>query len=976
MTANGATTYSPADPAGRWRPKSTGPECRYTFRDEVCTGKGSHYCPPRASRVVTFFSSILVHPMGAFKRQPFVLRDWQEFGIVRPLFGEVEWSGEYGCYTRRYRVAYIILGRKNGKALSLDTPILTGVGWSTMGELSLGDLVHSPGGSLVPVQAVSEVWTEPCYEVTFADGGMLTVNGSHEWTVNDRKRRKSRVIDTKELRDTVFCGSRLDHRYTVDVPAALDRPPADLPLDPYLLGAWLGDGTSSSAHITCHPDDLAIVAEIEAAGYTAKVYAIAGKSARTVHVGTDRSDGRCRRGHTPEERGVTHCRACERMTGKARRHGLPMPPQTHGESVQETLRKLGVLDNKHVPDAYLLGSQAQRLALLQGLMDTDGTVNVGWTTPAVEFTSTNFRLADAVGFLARSLGWKATIKESRATLYGRDCGSKWRVCWTAWSDRPPFRLDRKSSLLHAPKGRTRSHTNAICSVKPVEIVPTRCIQVEGGNFLAGRSLTPTHNSSLVAAIVLYLLVGDDEESSEVYGAAKDTKQAGKVFQPVNRMRQLSPRLNGDRGHSGRLQHNKNSRRVYDEQTASYYEVITSDAQGELGHNPHGFVLDEVLSQPNGALWEAMVTAQGARTQPMYLAVTTETNQPRSFGADLIDEAERVEEDPSRAPHAFAFVRKLPNDEHGLERLRRMYPGHSDLPVSVDPFDEDNWKWPNPALDEFLSRDALRQGALEAKNEPAKENGFRQFRMNQRVAQASRWMPMHLYDETSGDIWATPDWHRGEMKGRKAWFGFDLAAKFDLTAWCLMVPDGDAVDVLWRFWMPESALHFLDARSGGQWSRWATEGWVTVTGADVVDYDTIYDDVQADSEHFALAAGDCDQWSMAPVIQEIEKRTGVREIVAYNNTYQKMTPGMNDLMGMVLEGRFRHHGNPVARACFDSVEVRKAPYNPQLIRPDKPALDRADYRIDAVPAAAMAAMAMSREAEVEAPPAKMTVWRAR
>jgi phage terminase large subunit-like protein len=474
-------------------------------------------------------------------------------------------------------------------------------------------------------------------------------------------------------------------------------------------------------------------------------------------------------------------------------------------------------------------------------------------------------------------------------------------------------------------------------------------------------------SALVAGIVLYLVVGDDEEAAEVYGAAKDTKQAGKVFQPVNRMRQLSPRLNGDRGHGGRLQHNKNSRRIFDEQTASYYEVITSDAEGELGHNPHGFVLDEVLSQPDGSLWEAMVTAQGARLQPLYLAVTTETDDSRSFGAAMIDEAERVQENPARAPHVFAFVRKMPKTEDELQRLQAVYPDHPDLPVSIDWQDERNWKWPNPGLDEFKSRQALREARLEALNEPAKENGFRQFQLNQRVSQATRWMPMVLYEACSGDIWPTPQWGRDQLKGARGWFGFDLAARFDLTAWAVLIPapGDDNVHALWRFWLPETALAKLDKAHDGAWSRWAAQGWLTVHEGDIIDYSRVYDDVTEDARHFKLVAGDCDQWSMDPVIQEIGKRTGIKEIAAYTNTYQRMSPGMKSVMAMVRTGVLEHHGNPVARFCFESVETRKAPYDPELIRPDKPDRDRSDKRIDAVPALAMAANALDRAPAVRA-----------
>ena len=462
-------------------------------------------------------------------------------------------------------------------------------------------------------------------------------------------------------------------------------------------------------------------------------------------------------------------------------------------------------------------------------------------------------------------------------------------------------------------------------------------------------------SELAAGIQLYLLVGDDEDSAEIYCAAKDTKQAGKVFEPALRMTQLSPVL------SKRLKHIKNARRLVDEKMGSHYEVLTADALGELGHNPHGFNLDEVLSQPDGSLWEAMTTAAGARLQELMFATTTETDDDGSFGAALINEAERIQEDPSRAPHAFAFVRKLPVNEDQLEQLREAFEGHPHLPVSCDPFDEANWKWPNPALDQFKSRDAMRRQALEAKNEPDKENGFRQFQANQRVSQTHRWMPMPLYDaNVDDDLWLSRDYGRDQLKGLTAWAGMDLAAKFDLVSWCLLIPAGDVVHALWRFWLPEDVLPFLDKHNEGRYTRWAREGWLTVTEGNVVDYDRIYSDIEQDARDFTIRATDADQWSSAPVIQEVEKRIGVWEIDAYNNTYQRMTPGMTELMALVKNRRFRHHGNPIARSCFDSVEVRKAPYDPELIRPDKPDRGRDGKRIDAVPSSAMACSAWKRD----------------
>lgn len=459
-------------------------------------------------------------------------------------------------------------------------------------------------------------------------------------------------------------------------------------------------------------------------------------------------------------------------------------------------------------------------------------------------------------------------------------------------------------------------------------------------------------SEAAAGVVLLLLVADDEEAAEVYGAAKDTKQAGKVAEVVERMRQLSPVL------SARLKYNKNARRIYDEKSSSYFEVITSDAKGELGHNPHGFYIDEVLSQPDGELWDSLRTATGARTQPLFLLLTTETNDPYSFGAEMIDEAERIQEDPARAPHVFAYVRKLPSDVQGLERLRKLFPGHPDLPVSTDPFDERNWKWPNPALGSFLSIESLRQDAIEARNDPTKENAFRQYRLNQRVQQVTRWIQLHEWDANQGEVFASPDWPRKRLLRQVCWAGLDLSAKLDLTSWCLLFGDGT---VLWRYWIPEAVVPRISEKTGGQFEQWVKQGWVTETEGDVIDYDRVYADIETDCRDFSVAGGQFDRWGGESVRQEILKRTGL-DLVESTTTFERMTAPMKELERLLKAGELRHGGNPVSRWCADNVEKKTPREDPDRMRPVKPDRQRSEKRIDGIPSLLFAIDARLRGVE--------------
>ncbi len=375
--------------------------------------------------------------------------------------------------------------------LCVDTPIPTPDGWTAMGDLSEGDEVFSEQGLSVEVVEAYNVTHRPiCYRVRFDDGTEIDACADHlwktldardlgaltrrdpEWRARRRERRPSRVTGnrselftetitarnvaspppclspptgtirtTREIAESLRVGRRTNH--AIPVAKAIDLPHAELPLGPYLLGAWLGDGTSAAGSVTTA--DPQIVESFTAAGW--------------------------QRGNTQTKPG----------NAASTYHFFGLYP---------LLRRMGVAKNKHIPAEYLRTSRNQRLALLEGLMDTDGWAS---KTGSVEFTSTTKALVDGVYELIVSLGWKARIVEGRATLYGKDCGPKWDIKWTP-SDYV-FRLERKRDRQNLAARRT-TRFRYIVACDRIDPKPMRCIAVDNptGLFLAGRSMVPTHNS--------------------------------------------------------------------------------------------------------------------------------------------------------------------------------------------------------------------------------------------------------------------------------------------------------------------------------------------------------------------------------------------------------------------------------------------------------------------------------------------------
>jgi len=517
-----------------------------------------------------------------------------------------------------------------GKALALDTPLPTPSGWTTMGEVHVGDQLLGADGKPTRVIAATEVMHgRPCYEVEFDDGEVIVADAEHQWQTTTRAARRQqaenrtawywskesrlrlrtasqaawaepdrpitaaevlrtvgsefrnvmhttgsgvglapervpvlvagqkrtyewkapayssrrallsamalqadrpknaattavneRTVTTAQIAATLRhpADGRLNH--AVSVAAAVDLPPLDLPLPPYALGIWLGDGMSRSAKFTSA--DPQVAEEIEADGLrvtrSQKVYlryTIQFPEAPPV---AKRACAVCGRLFTPK---TSQVRTCGRVCGGRSRSAewrsrlgastQPVCPDCgkpssgsrqcqacrcdHG-TVQAVLRTLGVLGEKHIPAIYLRSSRSQRRALLAGLLDSDGTVT---STGSVQFSVTSRRLAEDVRELVVSLGYRCGWSLKQVHGASAESSVAYTITFTTTDD--VFRLERKQ-VIHRerrPERTTpRTRQRFITAVRPVESVPVRCVQVESADhmYLTSRSMIPTHNSTL------------------------------------------------------------------------------------------------------------------------------------------------------------------------------------------------------------------------------------------------------------------------------------------------------------------------------------------------------------------------------------------------------------------------------------------------------------------------------------------------
>jgi predicted phage terminase large subunit-like protein len=395
------------------------------------------------------------------------------------------WVHEEVCAELDAFLADVVAGRsprlmltmppRHGKLCADDTPVLTVDGWKTHGALKVGDYVFHPSGKPVRVVAVGEK-NFATHSVVFTNGDIIDVHLDHEWRVYDRTKPGYRTVETRyfvEPSKKTKALRKLDsgipdtrgHRYLyqVDTADAPQWPAVEHVIPPYVLGVWLGDGTSIAPRINMAPDDACVVKmEFERLGVPI--------TGTWVHRDT----------------GVE---TFSFASGVKNRRNI----------FSQALKDADLLKNKHIPNEYKHDSLENRLDLLAGLIDTDG--HFDRKTNRYRFTTSNELLAHDVEELAMLCGFVAHTNIPALDNRERTIKNKSQVYVVSFFFSGvvvPCRLERKKV------NKTFSSLRRRVSIKCVRALESpkmgNCIQVDSpdGLYLVGKHLTITHNSELAS----------------------------------------------------------------------------------------------------------------------------------------------------------------------------------------------------------------------------------------------------------------------------------------------------------------------------------------------------------------------------------------------------------------------------------------------------------------------------------------------
>lgn len=367
------------------------------------------------------------------------------------------------------RHVVMLSSRQIGKALSLDTPIITPNGFSKVGDIKVGDVIYGRDGKKTNVTFVTDIMNNhDVYEIEFDNGEKIKADAEHIWKVSSvdfkKSDKKERNLTTEEL---IPYYEQLKKR---SKPSCIYIQNSDIlefddkktDIHPYYLGLWLGDGNRGQARITCSKEDYNEykILLTEKCGYDITEFKLDKRSKNTGYFGIYKTE--------------------------------------------KLLKKINVFKNKHIPEEYIFNSEEKRLDLLKGLMDSDGYINKKGTC---QFYQSDKKIIEQVRLLLSTLGIKTSLTIKKTIK--KDC----YVLTFVSREFSVFNLNRKKKRLKCKHNHQKNNRIYIRNIKKINSEPVKCLQVDNNEhmFLCGKMLIPTHNTTIsLIYLTHYALFNEDK----------------------------------------------------------------------------------------------------------------------------------------------------------------------------------------------------------------------------------------------------------------------------------------------------------------------------------------------------------------------------------------------------------------------------------------------------------------------------------
>lgn len=436
---------------------------------------------------------------------------------------------------------------------------------------------------------------------------------------------------------------------------------------------------------------------------------------------------------------------------------------------------------------------------------------------------------------------------------------------------------------------------------------------------------------LSAGIALRMLFCDGEAGAQIYLVASESDQASISYKHASGMVEREPELL-DRARVYKGAGHRSIALVDD--SAASIRVVSSDAGGKHGFNPHCVIGDELHAWKDRELLDALQTAfaKKGRRQPMLVWITT---------ADF--------DRPSACNDKYAYACSVRDNKGNPENV-----GYDPafLPIIYEAKAEDNWTdekiWEkaNPNIDITVDREALRRFCRAAQEQPSQQAEFKRLHLNIRTSSNRVYIPLERWDRCAGAI------DIESIRGRPCYGGMDISSKQDVTAVVLVFPPVDSEGpyiVLPYFWIPAESMRERERNDKVQYSVWLQAGHIFTCEGNMIDEQDIERFIVDElATKFAIQEIGFDKWNAQGLAARLESQGLTMADIP--QTIGHLTAGTKALDDLTLQGRILHGANPVLRWMLGCTDIwGDKNQNQRPVKPER----STGKRIDGVVATIMA-----------------------
>jgi len=412
-------------------------------------------------------------------------------------------------------------------------------------------------------------------------------------------------------------------------------------------------------------------------------------------------------------------------------------------------------------------------------------------------------------------------------------------------------------------------------------------------------------TALIACMVLVHLIGPEwVENGEIYSAANDREQAGQIYKFAAQIVRATPAL------ARKLRCVDSTKTIACYSNGSFYRALSADSGNKHGLNPTFVVFDELAQARSRELYDVLDTSFAARLEPLFVVISTQSNDPEHILSKLIDDGLQAA-DPAIVCDLYA----VPED-------------------ADDIFDPEIWRKANPALGDFRSLADLKSLAAQAERLSSKEPTFRNLYLNQRVSPHSSMISRAEWMACVGDA--------ALVQGEAVFAGLDLSAVVDLTS-LVVVSASERVRVQSFSWKPGDLLEEHSNRDFGnksaRYTQWHKAGHLLVTPGRSIDPGAIARKVAELSSEYNIIGLAYDRWRIEHLFREFEQigfpvwidnktegstrsrgGSGLR-LVPWGQGMRDMAPAVDALELEITERRLVHDSNPVMNWAMGNAIVK-------------------------------------------------------